>query len=315
MLRFKADRKSLIFMFITTALLVVQWNYTGFNIFLFGLTLFMGVTVAVMTHNHNHLPMWKNKQLNILTDLWLTVFYGFPVFAWIPTHNKNHHRLNNREGDYTITYRVSEKNNLLTLISYPTISSYYQQKAIAIYLKEQWAKDKEKFILSILQYVFLGAWLAFFFIMDWKKALLYIFIPQQFALFSVLVFNYVQHVHANEESKYNHSRNFVGALNWFLFNNGLHTVHHDRAGLHWSEVPAAHDKIKDRIDPILLEQSFWWYIFRVYFLGIFTAKYRTNSQRLERQLKEREEKERAMAHEKAGIQMGNSAAFEMMNKE
>ena len=302
MLRFKADRKSLIYMFITTALLFIQWNYTGFNIFIWGFALFMGVTVAVMTHNHNHLPMWKNKQLNILTDLWLTVFYGFPVFAWIPTHNKNHHRLNNREGDYTITYRVSEKNNLLTLISYPTISSYYQQKAIAIYLKEQWAKDKEKFFLSILQYVFLGAWLAFFFILDWKKALLYIFIPQQFALFSVLAFNYVQHVHANEESKYNHSRNFVGALNWFLFNNGLHTVHHDRAGLHWSEVPAAHAKVKDKIDPVLLEQSFWWYIFRVYVLGIFMKKYRTNSQRLERMAAENSKNS---ANTNADVRMNN----------
>jgi len=24
-------------------------------------------------------------------------------------------------------------------------------------------------------------------------------------------------------------------MNWFLFNNGLHTVHHDNPGLHWSK--------------------------------------------------------------------------------
>ena len=112
-----ADIKSLIYIFITTAMFIAQWIWFGVNPFLYTWFLFMSVAVAVMTHNHNHLPMWRSKVLNVLTDWWLTVFYGFPIFAWIPTHNKNHHRFNNREGDDSITYRVSEKNNFLTLIS------------------------------------------------------------------------------------------------------------------------------------------------------------------------------------------------------
>jgi len=281
-LKEKADVKSLIYILITTSLFIAQWMWIGVNPFLYTWFLFMSVTVAVMTHNHNHLPMWRSKVMNVLTDWWLTVFYGFPIFAWIPTHNKNHHRYNNRDGDDSITYRISEKNNFLTLISYPTISGYYQQKAILTYLKDLKANNREKFWISISQYIVLLFWIAAALIIDWEKALLFVIIPQQVSLFSVLIFNYVQHVHANEESKWNHSRNFTGFLNFLLFNNGYHTIHHHRAGLHWNKVPEAHKEIEKNIDPILLERSFWWYIVRSYLLSIFIPKFRTNSMRLER---------------------------------
>jgi fatty acid desaturase len=232
--------------------------------------------------------MWKNKKLNILTDWWLTVFYGFPVFAWTPTHNKNHHKLNNREGDYTITYRFSEKNNFLTLLTYPTISGFYQQKAIRDYLKNLYANDRKKFYLCIAQYAVLFTWIGAALFIDWQKALFLIIIPQQAALFSVLIFNYIQHVHANEESKYNHSRNITGFLNFLLFNNGLHTVHHDKAGLHWSKVPEEHAKIEHLISDSLKERSFWGYVFRAYVLGFFSDRFKTKSMRLERIAKEQQ---------------------------
>jgi fatty acid desaturase len=286
MLKNRADIKSLIYIIITTALFVIQWVFIGVNSFIYTWYLFMSVAVSVMTHNHNHLPMWQSKTLNTITDWWLTVFYGFPIFAWIPTHNKNHHRYNNREGDDSITYRVSEKNNFLTLISYPTISGYYQQNAIFRYLKDLKANNKEKYWLCISQYVILFLWIAGAFLLDWQKALLFVIIPQQVSLFSVLIFNYVQHVHANEESEWNHSRNFTGFLNFMLFNNGYHTIHHHKAGLHWSKVPEAHAEIEHNINPILLERSFWWYIVRSYILSIFIPKFRTNSMRLERMREE-----------------------------
>lgn len=282
MLKNNADIKSLIYIIITTALFIIQWQWIGVNSFIYTWYLFMSVAVSVMTHNHNHLPMWQSKTLNTITDWWLTVFYGFPIFAWIPTHNKNHHRYNNREGDDSITYRVSERNNFLTLISYPTISGYYQQKAIFEYLKDLKENNKQKYWLCISQYAVLFLWIATAFLIDWQKAFLFVIIPQQVSLFSVLIFNYVQHVHANEESEWNHSRNFTGFLNFMLFNNGYHTIHHHKAGLHWNKVPGAHKEIEQNINPILLERSFWWYIVRSYIVSIFIPKFRTNSMRLER---------------------------------
>jgi fatty acid desaturase len=242
----------------------------------------MAVSVAIIAHNHNHVPTWKSRFLNILMDYWLTLFYGFPAFGWIPTHNKNHHHLNNKEGDYTITYRVSEKNNIITLLTYPSISSYFQQKPIANYLRTLWHSNRPKFYLAASQYLLLGLYYALAIFLNWKKAALFIVIPHQVSLFSVLIFNYVQHVHADEDSDYNHSRNFTGLINLMLFNNGYHTVHHESPGIHWSETPAAQKKIEKLIDPSLNERSFWWYILRVYLLAPFHPSLGTVSKRLER---------------------------------
>jgi fatty acid desaturase len=269
-------------MAVATGLLIVQWNLAALQPALYIWSLFMAVSVAVMAHNHNHVPLWRSRVLNIATDFWLTMFYGFPAFAWIPTHNKNHHLLNNQAGDYTRTYRFSEANNLITLLSYPSISSYFQQKPIADFLKVLWRSNRPKFYLAVAQYILLGVYYVVALLVSWKKALLFIIIPHQVALFSVLIFNYVQHVHADEESDYNHTRNFTGLINLFLFNNGWHTIHHENPGMHWSETPAAQAKIAHLIDPSLNERSFWWYIVRVYLLAPFHSGLGTVSKRLQR---------------------------------
>ena len=227
-------------MLIATALVVWQWSLPAFSPLLFAWAMFMAVTITVIAHNHNHLGMWKSRRLNRVTDYWLTLLYGFPAFAWIPTHNMNHHKFTNREGDYTITWRYSERNNLLTLLTYPTISGYHQQKPIRAYLGDLWRKNRSRFWFAVSQYGALAVLIGVAVVIDWRKALLYIVVPQQFGLFVVLVFNYLQHVHADEESEINHSRNFVGpVLNLLLPNNGYHTAHHLSPGTHWSKMPEA----------------------------------------------------------------------------
>lgn len=269
-------------MIVTTALLIVNWNLPEFNVWLFLGSILMATSCFAMAHNHNHIPMWRVDFLNKLTDYWLTLFYGFPVYAWIPTHNMNHHQLNNREGDYTITWRLSERNNLFTMITFPFVSAVYQQKPTSDFLKHYWNVNKPKFFYYISQYVVWVLWIAGAFYLDSRKALLYVAIPMIVATQFVLIINYIQHVHTDEESQYNHSRNFTGLYNKFLLNNGLHTAHHEQMGLHWSQLPEAHAKIAHRIDPQLNEVSLGWYVIRTYVLGLFVPKFRSKSMRLER---------------------------------
>ncbi|MGB1247471.1 MAG: fatty acid desaturase family protein [Chitinophagales bacterium] len=289
MLKNKNDIKSIIYLVCTLTVFVLLWIF-GSQLPLWAFVpayivlLFFSMSVAVMAHNHNHLSMWKNKYMNILTDNIMTIFYGFPVFAWIPTHNSNHHKYVNKEPDYTKTYRYTERNNLFTLLTYPSISGIFQQSVVGTFWKNTFSKNKEKFFWYTLQFVVLISWIvAAFYLGGWQKALQYVVIPQQFSLFSVLLFNYVQHVHADEETKYNSSRNFMGILNSMLFNNGMHTVHHLYPSLHWSELPEEHEKIKHLIDDSLIEENgFWAYIIRSYVVGLFIPKYRTSSMRVAR---------------------------------
>jgi beta-carotene hydroxylase len=282
-LRYSADRRTVLYMALTTALLVVQWWRDDFSWPLYVLAAFMAVTVTVIAHNHNHLGMWKSRRLNALTDYWLTLFYGFPAFAWIPTHNMNHHKFTNRPGDFTLTWRYSERNNLVTLLTYPTISGYHQQRPIREYLGELRRKNRRRMWASLSQYAVLIAFVGAALLVDWRKALLYVVVPQQIGLFVVLVFNYLQHVHADEESEYNHSRNFTSPLlNFLLLNNGLHTVHHAKPGTHWSRLGEEHARLAPRIDPVLNVKSFWWYLARTFLLAPFVPRWRSRSLRLAR---------------------------------
>ena len=288
MLRYKADLRSVFFLLLATVLLVVLWQRgSEFSwpvfILLYLTQLQMAISISVIVHNHQHLGMWKNKWLNTFTDNWLTVLYGFPVFAWIPTHNTNHHVHINKEEDYTKTYLFSEKNNLLTLMTYPTRSGILQQKAVIKYYRQLWKSNRRKFLFHTLQIICLLVWTIGALIIDWRKGLLYVVVPQQLALFVVIFFNYIQHVHADEETKYNSSRNMTGPiLNWLLLNNGYHTAHHISPGAHWSKLKEKHMKIEHLIHPSLNEKNFNWYVFRVYILSIFIPSYKSNSMRLAR---------------------------------
>jgi hypothetical protein len=81
----------------------------------------------------------------------------------------------------------------------------------------------------------------------------------------------VQHVEADAESEWNHSRNFVSpVLNALLFNNGYHTVHHLTPGVHWSQTPELHAKHVAKIHPSLLVKSWWGWMAYTFFIRPFT---------------------------------------------
>jgi fatty acid desaturase len=282
MLKYRADLRSLFFMSLSTGTLIYNWSLPEFQWAPFILACLLPMPVYVMTHNHNHVPMWKSPFMNKLQDHWLTLFYGFPTFAWIPTHNQNHHRFNNKAGDDTITYKVTEANNLRSLFSYPLISSSSQMGANYRFIKHQLKNHRAQGIHYLSQLVILIAYLAAALALDWQRALLYIVIPHQIGLNSVLLINYIQHVHADELSEWNHSRNFVGDVtNWIMMNNGYHTVHHENSSRHWSTLKAEHDKVEHLIDS-RLKVSMSGYLFKTYILGLFSERFRTTSMRLER---------------------------------
>lgn len=286
-MKYNADWRALLFLSLATAAVFVQWQLPETNWLLWAGAMFIRVTVTTIAHNHNHVGMWKNRMMNRLTDYWLTLFYGFPAFAWIPTHNLNHHKLTNKEGDYTTTWGIFEANNLFTLLTYPATSAWRQQKPTSDYLKKLWEQDQAKFWYCMSQYaLWIGA-MGTALYLDWYKGLMYFVIPGFFALYMVLIFNYVQHIHCDELSELDHSRNFLSPImNFWLLNNGFHTVHHEKMGMHWSLLKEEHYKnYHDKINPALNERGFFSYMIRQYLLSPIVSKWSTRNFRLERMQK------------------------------
>lgn len=270
MLRYREDIRSVAYLAAAVGLSILQWNLGHVNPLLYTLSLFLGVATAVISHNHNHLGMWKSRRANLLTSYVISLYYGYPAIGWVPTHNQVHHRLNNAEGDSSRSPKFFERNHLFALLVYPTLTGLSQSAEISAFFRSLWRKNRRAFWAGASEYVVFFGVMAALFVLDWKKALIFFVIPQQFALFTIQVFNYIQHVETQTGSEWNHSRNFVSpVLNALLFNNGYHTVHHMSPGVHWSQTPAMHAQYKDKIHPVLLVPSFWGYMIWTFLLRPF----------------------------------------------
>jgi len=293
MLRHSADWRTALWAFVLfPAMALVPYVDPGvlrigghFAPWLLPLGLYFGFCAGVFSHNHNHCPMFKSRSMNAFYSAWLSVFYFYPTWVWIPSHNLNHHKYVNRAGDATITWRYSKKNTLFTSSTYYFVSAAWQKPVLDEYFAKARASNPKLFRQIIIQMVTVfGAHASLlalgFALYGWKLgALVYtvgVLVPALFANYSMIFINYIQHVHTDPWSEHNHSRNFVSKLgNWLVFNNGFHGAHHESAGLHWSKLPAAHAKIDAFIDPALKEASLGGYIFRAYILGMFSERFRT----------------------------------------
>ncbi len=232
--------------------------------------LILSVGVAVISHNHAHLPLWTNKPMNRLSDYWIALLQGHPVAVIFPTHIENHHVYNHGALDEARTYRFGgDHNHLWGYLVHPFHAIITLRRLVF----KAVVRDRHAVLqlaLICLAYVVLG-------LTDFRKLFLFIIIPQFFGLHWFLSSNYLQHAHADPHSKANFARNFTGAVNFFWLNIGFHAAHHQKPELHWSKLPALHQHIKSNLHPQMIETSLAGYMLRTYFLSLFKKNLRSTS--------------------------------------
>jgi hypothetical protein len=193
--------------------------------------------------------------------------YGHPVSAYVPGHNLSHHKHTQSRKDVMRTSKARFRWNLLNGLLFMPIVGRDIFAADMRFFKAMYRRNPPWFRQMMFEaIVFVGSMGALI-ALDWRKFLLYVLIPHQYAAWGIITMNLLQHDGCDENSEYNHSRNFVGKLvNWFCYNNGYHTIHHMEAGLHWSLAPAEHQKrVAPFIHPNLDQPSLLAYLFRTYF--------------------------------------------------
>ncbi len=280
-----ADWRTILWATLMPVVLVAQIVNPRLMPYLCPLSFYFAMAAGTMAHNHNHSPTFGNRKVNGWYANWISVFYGYPSFAWVPTHNLNHHKHVNRAGDATITWRITNRNTWWIAVSYFFVSAYYQATPIQEYITKAKGGNGRLYRQIRMQYaVWIGALVAAFcaaVAFNGLRVGAFVFVvafvlPSLFGPWCMMWFNYMQHVHCDPWSRRNHSRNITGRLfNFLVFNAGLHTVHHDNPGAHWSELPALHAKIEAEIHPRLKQPSFWWFVFRSYVLTAFLPSLET----------------------------------------
>lgn len=271
-LRYAADVRTLALIGGWFALVALEFAFAPMNPWvvapLVAVTCMGSFLGAVATHNAVHCPVFTARWMNNLWQVVLTLSYGHPVSSYLPGHNLSHHRHAESARDVMRTDKARFRYNLFNLLFFTASISTSILGAEVSYARYA-ARRRPRFTRQLaVESVVMVAVLATLLALDWRRALLFVVIPWQYAAWGIVTMNLLQHDGCDAASPWNHSRNFVGSVvNWFTFNNGFHTIHHLKPTLHWSLAPAAHrDLVAPHMDPRLDEPSLPAYVLRTFVL-------------------------------------------------
>jgi fatty acid desaturase len=244
----------------------IQWAGVWRHPLVFGASLCLAFFACVINHNHQHHPTFVNRRLNQAFAVLISLAMGVPATVVVAMHNHNHHVQNNHPADFVRASIVDFRWNLLNLVLFPfvAVARFAPTKAQDI---RAWRTTHPGLYREVLleRCVFYPTLLLLFALRP-LETVLYFALPYLVGQWGILAINHIQHDGCDPDSSYNHSRNFVGRwLNWWVFNNGFHTAHHLRPGLHWSRLPQFHAEIRQRIAPALERRSLLVAVVEFYF--------------------------------------------------
>ena len=272
LLHYREDRRTIVFVLVAISLQVAGvvffdqlpwWVLVPYVAF----TAWMSWLCAVITHNTVHHPIFRSRTLNKLFQHVLTVSYGSPVSAFVPGHNLSHHLYTQTRRDVMRTTKLRSRFHLVNQLTGPLVLGYDIQSADVRYAMAMRTERPAWFRQWVAEWVVsIAARVALFVVNPWGF-LCCVFVPHLAAAAGIIGINYIQHDGMDRESTYNHSRNLTGPLlNWWAFNNGFHTIHHMKPGLHWTKLREAHAaEVAPFAHPGTEETSFPGYLWRAYF--------------------------------------------------
>lgn len=237
------------------------------NVLFLGVACYFSFLNTVVIHNHLHQGIFRSRRLNMAWRCVLSFGSLYPASANIPSHNLVHHHFDDDgQPDWAAPEIVGFRWHLLNLIHFPNVAGPNTFAGVRRWMATGNRRDlaQQHLFENIAAFGLTGALLA----LDFWTTLFFIVIPQLYGARCILRINLIQHDGCDTKSEWNHSRNFVGrAFNWIMCNNGYHTIHHNRAGVHWSELDEAHRReVVPRIDPALNEPSMVLYLLRTFIL-------------------------------------------------
>jgi fatty acid desaturase len=255
-LHYRADLRELVFVLLALGVPAVQWAGLCRHPLLYVAGFPLAFIGCVINHNHQHHPTFVPRRLNQIFGVLLSLAIGFPATGSVAMHNYNHHAHNNHAADFVRASLVHYRWNLLNVLLFPFVALAHfvpvKARELAAWRTAHPALYRQ---LRLERWAFYGGVLLLL-LFGPPETLVYFVLPWLYGQWGILAINHVQHDGCDPDSSYGHSRDFVGRwLNWWVFNNGYHTTHHLRPGLHWSLLPEYHREIRPYLDPALERRS------------------------------------------------------------
>ncbi|KAL1500290.1 hypothetical protein AB1Y20_012957 [Prymnesium parvum] len=114
------------------------------------------------------------------------------------------------------------------------------------FYRAQWRVRRELVYTFFFELASLVVLMVAVFLISPRKSILYVYGAQTMGQAFINSINFLQHDGCEIDPAhdgFNHARNFTGwFFNYIFLNNGYHTIHHMKPGLHWSVLPAHHQR-------------------------------------------------------------------------
>ena len=265
------DRRSIFFVVSILILQISLWiidpiyhfSWTELSLIGLGNTLLVFVLTCI-NHNHRHCEIFFSKFWNEILNIFLSLGMMAPSSRLHAVHAFNHHQNYQNDQDWS-TY-----NNVKDQIQGPLrMLSYLFCTVVKIGQQRQQLLPPKSFQRKLFwEVVILRLFMLVGLLINWP-VFLSLWIGSQLGLLLLLLVNLANHDRCQLDSEFNHSRNFhSGWESWICFNNGLHTIHHLRPGLHWSKYPEFHQNlVSGKISPALEERSLFVFLIKTYLFG------------------------------------------------
>lgn len=217
------------------------------------LTLFWGFTsiyikgfTCSLNHHHQHCKFFAVEWANRAIEFIMSLQTGVVGELWVLHHTFGHHQnYLDQTKDESAWQKDGKTMNVFEYTFLVGTTAYSR----ALKVGRKYPRKRQRLIQNIVITLAAIAFLTWY---SWYNALIVFILPMVTLLYATVFDTYKHHVKLDEQDSYHATYNIIDpTYNWFTCNLGYHTAHHLQCGKHWAELPALHEKIKDRIPPNL----------------------------------------------------------------
>ena len=223
----------------------------AFYLSLYGLKFQRFVRMFSASHLEAHRPHgFFSEKYDRVFGRYLEFFLGF-FYGNIPelgrtAHVCLHHKENSGPDDTrtTMTYNRTSRLDFLWYLS-DNIWTVLGLAPYAYFKAHRDEKNRKRMLSGMARYY---AYFAAVFLYDWRIGALFVLVPILCMNFINAITAWVQHAFSDPEHPEDFFANSVTVVDKVNFlNEGYHLCHHHRASLHWTEMPAHFEQLRDKM--------------------------------------------------------------------